>query len=135
MVKDAEAHASDDKKKRELAEARNQADSLVHQTEKSLGEVGEKLGEEEKTTIQTAVDELKAVKDGDDLEAIKAKTEALAQAAMKLGEALYQQEGGDAQAGEADAGAEGSAQGQADDSVVDAEFEEVDEDDKGEKKS
>ena len=135
MVKDAEAHASDDKKKRELAEARNQADSLVHQTEKSLGEVGEKLGEEEKTTIQTAVDELKAVKDGEDLEEIKAKTEALAQAAMKLGEALYQQEGGDAQAGEADAGAEGSAQGQADDSVVDAEFEEVDEDDKGEKKS
>ena len=139
MVKDAEAHASDDKKKRELAEARNQADALVHQTEKSLGEVGDKIGEEEKAAIQTALDELKAVKDGEDLDDIKAKTEALAQAAMKLGEALYQQEGGDAQAGDAQAGdaqaGEGGGEqpGGQDESVVDADFEEVDDDDKGKK--
>jgi molecular chaperone DnaK len=131
MVKDAESHASDDKKRRELAEARNQADSLIHQTEKSLGEVGDKVSEEEKQTVQTALDELKAVKDGEDLDAIKSRTEALAQASMKLGEALYQQSGeGDASAAEA---GEEKPSGQADDGVVDAEFEEVDEDDKGKK--
>ncbi|WP_455373661.1 molecular chaperone DnaK [Limibacillus halophilus] len=131
MVKDAESHASDDKKRRELAEARNQADALIHQTEKSLGEVGDKVSEEEKQTVQTALDELKSVKDGEDLDAIKSRTEALAQASMKLGEALYQQSGeGDASA--AEAGEEGPS-GQSDEGVVDAEFEEVDEDDKGKK--
>jgi molecular chaperone DnaK len=131
MVKEAEENAEADKERRELAEARNQADSLIHQTEKSLGEVGDKVSEEEKQTVQTALDELKAVKDGEDLDAIKSRTEALAQASMKLGEALYQQSGeGDASAAEA---GEEKPSGQADDGVVDAEFEEVDEDDKGKK--
>jgi molecular chaperone DnaK len=127
MVKDAEANAEADKKRRELVEARNQADALVHATEQQLSEHGDKIGETEKNAIETAVTELKEVKEGEDVEAINAKTQALAQAAMKLGEAAYQSEqqaGGDA-GGEA----EGDASSGAED-VVDAEFEEVDDDKK-----
>jgi molecular chaperone DnaK len=122
MVREAEANAAEDKKRKELVEANNQADALIHSTEKALGEFGDKVGESEKSAIEAAVADLKAAKESEDVEAIKAKTQALAQASMKLGEAMYQ-----AQAGGAEAGDQPEA---ADDGVVDAEFEEVDDDKK-----
>ena len=126
MVKDAEMHSSEDKKKRELIETRNQADSLVYTTEKAVKEHGEKLDEDTKKAIESALEDLKKAMEGDDPEAIKSKTEALATASQKLGEVLYQQ----AQS-EAEAGGAGEAEGgdQKDD-VVDAEFEEVDDEKK-----
>jgi len=120
MVKDAEAHSADDKKRKALVEARNHADALVHQTEKSLKEFGDKVSEADKSAIEKAKDDLKAALEGDDADAISAKTEALAQASMKLGEAMYQAQ----QSGAADTGAAPEG-GHAED-VVDAEFEEVD---------
>lgn len=129
MVKDAEEHAAEDKARKEKVEIMNQADSLVHATEKTLEEAGDKVGDDVKAPIETALNELKEVKEGDDVEAIKAKMEALQAASMKLGEALYAQSQGD-QAETGDAG-EGQEQGDAsDDDVVDADFEEVDEDKK-----
>ncbi len=89
MVKDAEAHAGEDKKRRELVEARNQADALIHSTEKALGEHGDKVSADEKTAIEAGLAGLKEAVKGDDLEDIKAKTNTLAQASMKLGEAMY----------------------------------------------
>jgi molecular chaperone DnaK len=126
MVKDAEMHSSEDKQKRELIEARNQADGLIYTTEKAVKEHGEKLDEETKKGIESALEDLKKAIEGDDPDAIKSKTEALATASQKLGELLYQQ----AQ-GEAAAGAEETTEGgdQKDD-VVDAEFEEVDDEKK-----
>jgi molecular chaperone DnaK len=115
MVKDAESHKAEDEKRKQLVEARNQADALIHSSEKSLAEFGDKVTAEEKSAIETAIAELKSAKDGDDADAIAAKTQTLIQASMKLGEAMYK-----AQA--AEAGAEGAAK---DDGVVDAEFEEV----------
>ncbi len=126
MVKDAEMHSSEDKKKRELIEARNQADSLVYSTEKSLKEHGDKVDAETKGNIEKALDDLKKAMEGDDAEAINKAVEALAQASHKLAEAMYaeaQQEAG------AEGGAEEAAAG-GDDDVVDAEFEEVDDDKK-----
>jgi molecular chaperone DnaK len=131
MVQEAEANADSDKKRRELVDARNSADSMAHSAEKSLEEYGDKIDAAEKTAIETAIQELKDVKDGDDLEAITAKTEALSQASMKLGEAMYkaQQEEEAATGGgggpEADAGA---SKKDDDETVVDADFEEVDPD-------
>ena len=122
MVKDAESHKADDEKRKHLVEARNQADAILHSTEKAMAEHGDKVGAAEKGAIETAATELKAVKDGDDLEAIQAKTQALVQASMKLGEAMYQ-------AQQAAGGEAGQAHG-ADDGVVDAVFEEVDDDKK-----
>jgi molecular chaperone DnaK len=123
MVRDAEANADADKKRKALVEARNQAEALTHSTEKSLAEFGDKVGAAEKGAIETALADLKAVKDGEDVEAITAKTQTLAQASMKLGEAMYAaQQGGD-EAGEAEAG-------DAHEGVVDAEFEEVSDDKK-----
>jgi len=123
MVKDAEANAEADKKRRELVEARNHADALVHATEHQLSEHGDKVGAEEKGAIETALQELKDAKDGEDVTAIQAKTQALAQAAMKLGEAAYQ--------AEQQTGAEASGDsGSGSEEVVDAEFEEVDDDKK-----
>ncbi|WP_445680359.1 molecular chaperone DnaK [Radicibacter daui] len=124
MVKDAEAHASEDKKRRELIEARNQADGLVHQTEKSLGEVGEKVPAADKSAIEAAIADLKKAMESDDVEDIKAKTQSLAQVSMKLGEALYKT---DDAAGAAGAGASDGASA-AEEGVVDADFEEVDDD-------
>jgi molecular chaperone DnaK len=127
MVKEAEANAEEDKKRRELVEARNHADALVHSTEQQLGEHGDKIGEAEKSAIEAAVTELKEAKEGEDVEAIQAKTQALAQAAMKLGEAMYaaeQQAAGDGGGEDGDQGASGA------EDVVDAEFEEVDDDKK-----
>ncbi|MEE2526656.1 molecular chaperone DnaK [Hyphobacterium sp. HN65] len=121
MVKDAEANADADKKRKELVEARNNAEALLHQTEKQLEEFGDKVGEEEKNAINAAADELKSVKDGEDASEIQAKTQALVQAAMKLGEAMYA-----AQQSEASNDDETPEQ---DDDVVDAEYSEVDGDD------
>ncbi|MBS7696381.1 MULTISPECIES: molecular chaperone DnaK [unclassified Chelatococcus] len=126
MVKDAEAHAAEDKVRRELVEARNQGEALVHSTEKSLTEHGDKVSEGEKTAITDAIQAVKTAIAGDDLEAIKAKTAELIQASMKLGEAVYKasQGGGDEDGGEASASAETK------DDVIDADFQEVDDDKK-----
>jgi molecular chaperone DnaK len=128
MVKDAEAHATEDKKRRELVESRNQADALVHSTEKSLSEYGSKVGDADRTAIENALSDLKEALKGEDAEAIKAKAQTLAQAAMKLGEAMYaaQQPGSD---GGGDAAGGGSG-GEKTEDVVDAEFTEVDDDKK-----
>ena len=123
MVKDAEANAAEDKKRREAVDAKNHADLLVHSTEKALAEHGSKVEESERRAIEDAVSDLKEALKGDDAEAIKAKTNTLAQASMKLGEAMYKQQA------ESDA-----AKDAAKDDVVDAEFTEVD-DDKNNKKS
>jgi molecular chaperone DnaK len=125
MVKDAEAHAGEDKKRRELVEARNQADALIHSTEKALSEHGSKVSVDEKTAIEAAVSGLKEAIKGDELDDIKAKTNTLAQASMKLGEAMYK-----AQQAEAGASSQGE-QTKSDDNVVDADFEEVDDNKKG----
>ncbi len=125
MVKDAESHAGEDKKKRELIEARNQADGLAYTTEKSLSEHSEKLDSETKKQIEDSLAELKTAMEGDDPEAIKQKSEALAQASHKLAEMMYahaQQEGDDA--------GEASETAEADADVVDAEFEDVDDKEK-----
>ena len=129
MVKEAEEHASEDKKRRELIEARNQADAAIHDAEKTVAEAGDKAGADDKSAIEAAVAALKEVKDGEDVEEIQAKTKDLAEAAMKLGAALYQA----AQAEGAEAGPEvqDEAQPEAADDVVDADFEEVDDDQKG----
>jgi len=130
MVKDAESHADEDKKRRETVEAKNQGEALVHSTEKSLAEYGDKVSAEEKKAIEDAVAELKTALEGDDGEAIKAKTQTLAEVSMKLGQAMYEA----AQAAEG-ASAEGSEEqaSAGDEDVVDADFEELDED--GKKKS
>jgi molecular chaperone DnaK len=127
MVKDAELHAEEDKKKRELIDARNQGEALVHSTDKNLQEFGDKVGEAEKSAIASALEGLKAVLTGEDTEAIKAKTNDLAQAAMKLGEAMYKAQQADAQAGAAAGAAPGggAANQAGDEKVVDAEFEDV----------
>jgi molecular chaperone DnaK len=122
MVKEAEANADSDKKKREVVEAKNQAESLIHSTEKSLKDYGDKVTADEKTAIETAISDLKAVLESDNAEAIKEKSGALAEASMKLGEAMYKQ----SQA-EAEANAAGANKAD-DDDVVDAEFEEVKDD-------
>ena len=123
MVKDAEANAAEDKKRREAVDAKNHADALVHSTEKALAEHGSKVEEAERRAIEDAVSDLKEALKGDDAEAIKAKTNTVAQASMKLGEAMYKQQA------EADAKRDAAK-----DDVVDAEFTEVD-DDKNNKKS
>jgi molecular chaperone DnaK len=135
MVKDAEDHAADDKKRRELVDVRNQADSLIHQAEKNLTEYGDKVGASEKSKIESDIAALKAVKDGEDAAAIKEKTEALVQSSMKLGEAMYKASQASAGPGagagpgpEAGGGAgAGGPAGGKDEKVVDADFEEVDE--------
>jgi molecular chaperone DnaK len=119
MVKEAEVNAAADKKRREAVDAKNHADALVHSTEKALAEHGSKIAETERRAIEDAVSDLKEALKGDDAEAIKTKTNTLAQASMKLGEAMYKQQ------------AEGEAAAKAaKDDVVDAEFTEVDDDKK-----
>ena len=122
MVKEAESNKAEDEKRKAGVEAKNQADAVIHSTEKALSEHGDKVSADEKAAIQTALDDLKGVIEAGDAEVIAAKTQTLIQASMKLGEAMYNAQ----QAGEAE-GQEG-AEGASDD-VVDAEFEEVDGDD------
>jgi molecular chaperone DnaK len=124
MVKEAEANATADKARREFIEARNQADGLIHQTEKSLGELGDKLAEGDKSAAQSAVAEARTAMEGSDLAARKAATEKLGQASMKIGEAVYKAQADAPPPGGPGAGPTGSAP---DDGVVDAEFEDVDE--------
>ncbi len=129
MVKDAEAHAAEDKKFHELVDARNQADALIHATRKSMEELGDKLEADEKSKIEAAIKDLEEVIKGDDKDAIEAKTKALSEASAKMAERLYAQQQGGAQAAGGAAGGAEAASGQAtgtDDDVVDAEFEEVD---------
>jgi molecular chaperone DnaK len=124
MVHDAEAHADEDKKKREAIEARNHADSMVYSTEKSLNEFGDKIDAVEKGAIENKLAELKKLMEGEDAEAIKKATEELAQSSHKLAEAMYAK--GDGAEGEAGGGAEQSGAAKPkDDNVVDADFEEV----------
>ena len=141
MVKDAEAHASEDKQRRELVETRNQADALINSSEKNLKEHGDKVGDAEREAIESDLEALRGVLDSEDKQAIESKMEALATSSMKLGEAMYKAQaeaeaGGDASnddadggegAGDAAAGSDGAAD---DDSVVDADFEEVDDEQK-----
>ncbi|RWP28480.1 MAG: molecular chaperone DnaK [Mesorhizobium sp.] len=123
MVKDAEANAEADKKRRALVEARNQAEALVHSSEKSLKEYGEKVSEADRTAIADAIAALKTAAEGDDAAEIEAKTQALAETSMKLGQAMY--EASQKEAAEADAKADAAK----DSDVVDADFEEINEDD------
>jgi molecular chaperone DnaK len=125
MVKDAEANAEADKKRRALVEARNQAESLVHSSEKSLKEYGDKVSEADRTAIADAITALKSAAEGDDAEAITTATQTLAEVSMKLGQAMY--EASQKEAAESDAKADAAADGA---DVVDADFEEIDEDDK-----
>ncbi len=123
MVADAESHAEEDRKFRELVDARNQADSLIHASEKTLKELGEKASSEERLNIENAVSDLKAALEKDDLDAIQTKTAALAEASGTLAQKLYAEQAEQAQADSESGEAAG-------DDVVDAEFEEVDEDKK-----
>jgi molecular chaperone DnaK len=124
MVKEAEAHAEEDKKRRELVEVKNQAEALVHSTERMLKDYGDKVPAGDKSLVETAVAELKTAIQGEDRDTIKVKTDALAQASMKLGEAMYQ-----ASQGQAAGGGPQAASGGPDDKVVDVDFEEVKDDD------
>jgi molecular chaperone DnaK len=128
MVKEAESNKADDEKRKAAVEAKNQADAVIHSTEKALAEHGDKVSADEKAAIQTALDDLKGVVDGGDADDISAKTQTLIQASMKLGEAMYkaQQDTGEGPASDADATRAGGHGGE---DVVDAEFEEVDGDD------
>jgi molecular chaperone DnaK len=133
MVKEAEENATEDKAKREAVDTRNQADSIIHSTEKSLSEHGDKIEDSEKQAIEAAVADLKVALEGEDIDDINTKTEALGQASMKLGEAIYAAE----QATQAEAGptaedmaGEETGAGAGADDVVDADFEEVDDDKK-----
>ncbi|GAA0765751.1 molecular chaperone DnaK [Erythromicrobium ramosum] len=127
MVKDAEKFAEEDKKRRAAAEARNQADSLVHATEKQLEEHGAKIDAATKTEVEEAIAAVKTALEGGDADDINAKAQALTQSAMKMGQQIYEQQ----QAAGPDAAAETAGETAADEEVVDAEFSEVDEDKKG----
>ena len=127
MVKDAEANAEADKKKKELIEAKNQAESLIHTTEKTLKENADKVSSADKEAIESSITALKGVIEGDDAAAIKEKSDALMQASLKLGEAMYKAQGAVAGAGNAQGAEQGApeAEPKKDDNVVDADFEEV----------
>ncbi len=126
MVKDAEAHAAEDKKRREGVEARNQAESLIHSTEKSLKDYGDKVSEADRNAISDAIASLKTAIEASEPDAddIKAKTQVLTEAAMKLGQAIYE-------AQQAEGGAEAT---KGDDNVVDADYEEINDDDNNDRK-
>ncbi|NZD61121.1 molecular chaperone DnaK [Rhizobium sp. WYCCWR 11290] len=125
MVKDAEAHATEDKKRREAVEARNQAESLIHSTEKSLKDYGDKVSEADRTAISDAIAALKTASEASEPDAddIKAKTQTLMEVSMKLGQAIYE-------AQQAEGGAAGDASAESGDNVVDADYEEIKDDDR-----
>jgi molecular chaperone DnaK len=130
MVKDAEAHQAEDKKRRDLVEARNHADALIHTSEKSLKDLGDKAPAADKAAAEAAIKELRETMKGEDAAAIRTGTEKLAQASMKIGEAVYRQnqEAGESAAGPA--AGDGGAKAKTEEGVVDADFEEVDDDKK-----
>jgi len=121
MVREAESNKAEDEKRKAAVEAKNQAEAVLHSTEKAMAEHGDKVTGDDKAAIEAAVTDLKSALEGADAEAISAKTQTLIQASMKLGEAMYAAQQG---------GGEDQPQAGADDDVVDAEFEEVDGDDK-----
>lgn len=132
MIKEAEAHAEEDRRRKELIEARNQADSILYSVEKSLSELGEKVPEDLKNEIQQKIQALRQVMEGEDIEAIRKATEELTQASYRLAEMAYRQAG--AQAGTAGAGGAqagggtsggGSGKKGGEDDVIDADFEEM----------
>ncbi len=125
MIKEAEENAEGDKVRRELVETRNQAEALVHSSEKSLKEFGDKVGEAERNAISDAIASLKESSAGEDVEEIKAKTQALMDASMKLGQAMYEAQSAQAEADAATDAAKDSSK----DDVVDADFEEIDDED------
>ena len=127
MVKDAEANAAADKERREQVEARNNAEALIHATEKSIADNEGKIDAADKEAAEAAMGELKTALEGEDMDAINEKAQALSQAAMKIGEAVYQAQQADAAAN--DAAADGATDASDDGNVVDAEFEEVADDD------
>jgi molecular chaperone DnaK len=130
LVKDAELHAEDDKKKRKLVDARNHADALIYSTEKSIKEMGDKVEDATKTGVESAVASLKTAMETEDADEIKRLSEALTQASHKLAEAMYQQASQtQGQGGDGAEGSSGQASGASDDDVVDADFEEVKEED------
>jgi molecular chaperone DnaK len=133
MTEEAERFKDEDKKKRELVETKNGADAMIHATEKSIKDLGEKVAAADKTKIEAAIGELRDALKSEDVEAIRAKTNALAQASMKLGEAIYgAQQAAEGAAGGAAGGEDGAQKkgGATGDNVVDADFEEVKDDKK-----
>ena len=132
MVEDAEINAEADKDRRESVEAKNQAEAMIHSTEKSLAEHGDKVSEEDKTAIEVAMTELKTALEGDEAEDITAKAQVLAEASMKMGQAIYEAQQSEE---EAAAAADAAADSADADDVVDADFEEINDDDDSEKKS
>src|SRR5579885_1566427 len=134
MVKDAEAHAEEDKRRRELGDAKNHAEAAIHMAEKAIKDGGEKVPAAERQTVEAAIADLKTVTSGDDLAAIKAKTQTLLQAAQKIGEAMYKAEsaaGAQPGAGPQAGPQPGQGKPAGEDKVVDADFEEVDEKKRG----
>ena len=130
MVKDAEAHAEEDKKRKAAVEAKNHGEALIHSTEKALSEHGSKVGDADRTAIENAMADLKEALKGDDSEAISAKTNTLMQASMKLGEAMYKQH---RRLRRLRTLPPADGAGNKKDDVVDAEFTEVDDDKKNKK--
>lgn len=129
MVKEAEEHADEDQQRREQVEVKNQAEALIHSSEKTLEEHGDKVSEADKSVIELAIADLKEAVEGDDLDDIKAKTEALTQASMKLGEAMYQAQQADAEGDDSPGDDGGETTSGVDDDIVDADFEEIQDDD------
>jgi molecular chaperone DnaK len=130
MMKEAEENAESDKQRRELVEAKNQAEGLIHATEKSVEEHGDKVDDETKETITTAITDLKEVLEGEDAEVIQQKSQALAEASMKLGEAIYKEQAEAAETAGAEAAEQDAQRDAGDDGVVDAEFTDVTDDDR-----
>ena len=133
LVREAEAHAEEDKQKKELVEARNHADALIYSTEKSLKDLGEKVDAETRQKVEAAIGPLREAMAGEDVEAIRQRSEALTQASHKLAEAMYQQASAGGEGGPGGGPSAGGGQGQtggAEDDVVDADFEEVKDDKK-----
>ena len=124
MVKEAESHAADDKKRREIVEMKNQAEALIHSTDRMLAEYGDKVAPNDKTTVETAVQELRSSLESEDKDRIKQKIDAVVQASMKLGEAMYQASRGAGESG----GEQTSENAEGQDNVVDVDFEEVKDD-------
>jgi molecular chaperone DnaK len=130
MVKDAEANAADDKKRRETVEAKNQAESLIHSTEKAVAEHGDKVPASEKEAVENAITALKDALAKDDAELIKANTNDLMQASMKIGEAMYKAQQDEAAKADAEKDMANEAGGKPKDDVIDADFKEVKDDKK-----
>ncbi|MFN9544265.1 MAG: Hsp70 family protein, partial [Alphaproteobacteria bacterium] len=125
MMRDAQEHASEDKKRRELVETRNRAEAAAHDIEKNLKEHGDKLGASDKSAIEASIAEVREALKGEDADVIKSKTDAMLQASMKMGEAMYKVMNPDGAAGAADGGPSAPGGSQPDDGVVDADYEEV----------